>query len=98
MKVLTDRPDGGVLQDHQRIFHVRFAPLGLEVYPDDAFDPNIHEAMLAEDTDLDRDTVLEVFQRGYRLGNELLRPARVKVGKAKHRQYNGEQDESTGGE
>ena len=55
----------------------------LGVQPDDPFDPNIHEAMLAEDREgLDRDTVLEVFQKGYRLGSELLRPARVKVGKS----------------
>lgn len=55
----------------------------LEVEPEDAFDPNVHEAMLAEDREgLDRDTVLEVFQKGYRLGNDLLRPARVKVGRS----------------
>jgi molecular chaperone GrpE len=55
----------------------------LEIGKDDPFDPNIHEAMLAETREgLDRDTVLEVFQRGYRLNDDLLRPARVKVGKA----------------
>ena len=54
----------------------------LEVAKDDPFDPNIHEAMLAENREgLDQDTVLEVFQKGYRLGQDLLRPARVKVGK-----------------
>lgn len=55
----------------------------LDVKKDDPFDPNIHEAMLAEDSEnLERDTVLEVFQRGYLLDDDLLRPARVKVGKA----------------
>jgi molecular chaperone GrpE len=49
----------------------------------DPFDPNIHEAMLAEDRDdLERDAVLLVLQKGYRFGNELLRPVRVKVGRA----------------
>jgi len=38
--------------------------------------------MIAENRDgLDHDTVLEVFQKGYLLGQELIRPARVKVGK-----------------
>jgi molecular chaperone GrpE len=70
----------------------------LEVEKDDPFDPNIHEAMLAENTeDLDRDTVLEVFQRGYLLGDDLIRPARVKVGKARLRDRE-ERPESEGGE
>ncbi len=56
----------------------------LEVKKNDPFDPNIHEAMLAEEVEgLERDTVIEVFQRGYMLDGELLRPARVKVGKTK---------------
>ena len=55
-------------------------PLDVEV--NDSFDPNYHEAMLAEEiADLDSDIILEVFQKGYMLGDELLRPARVKVGK-----------------
>ncbi|MCD4708588.1 MAG: nucleotide exchange factor GrpE [Candidatus Sabulitectum sp.] len=50
--------------------------------PGDPFDPNIHEAMVAEDIDEgDTDIVLEVFQKGYYFGQDLLRPARVKVGK-----------------
>ncbi|MCD4846557.1 MAG: nucleotide exchange factor GrpE [Candidatus Aegiribacteria sp.] len=54
----------------------------LDVKVNDTFDPNYHEAMLAEEVaDLDRDIILEVFQKGYMLGDELLRPARVKVGK-----------------
>lgn len=68
----------------------------LDVNRDDPFDPNIHEAMLAEDSEnLKRDTVLEVFQRGYRLDEDLLRPARVKVGKARPRE---EETGSDGGE
>ncbi len=68
----------------------------LGVKKNDPFDPNIHEAMLAEDSeDLDRDTVLEVFQRGYRLDDDLLRPARVKVGKARPKE---DETGSEGGE
>lgn len=44
------------------------------------FDPNIHEAVVREETaDVAPGTVLEVFQKGYMLNDRLLRPARVKV-------------------
>ena len=71
----------------------------LEVAQDDPFDPNIHEAMLAESKEgLDKDTVLEVFQKGYCIGQDLLRPARVKVGKPVLPSMAGEQSEDEGGE
>ncbi len=44
------------------------------------FDPFFHEAMMREETDeVEDNTILEVFQKGYRLKDRLLRPARVKV-------------------
>jgi molecular chaperone GrpE len=44
------------------------------------FDPNVHEAVVREETgDAAPGTVLEVFQKGYTLNDRLLRPARVKV-------------------
>ncbi len=44
------------------------------------FDPNVHEAVVKEETDESAPgTVLEVFQKGYMLNDRLLRPARVKV-------------------
>lgn len=45
------------------------------------FDPNIHEAMMQEeDPALEEERVKEVFQKGYRLHDRILRPAQVKVG------------------
>jgi molecular chaperone GrpE len=45
-----------------------------------AFDPELHEAVATEPReDVPDHTVVAVFQRGYRLGDRLLRPARVKV-------------------
>ena len=45
-----------------------------------SFDPNLHEAITVEPTDEhEENTIIEEFQRGYRLGDRLLRPARVKV-------------------
>jgi molecular chaperone GrpE len=51
------------------------------------FDPNVHEAVVKEQTtDTAPGTVLEVFQRGYMLNERLLRPARVKVAGAPGRE------------
>lgn len=47
------------------------------------FDPTIHEAVLHEASDQHRDgEVMQELQRGYMLGERLLRPAMVKVAKA----------------
>lgn len=44
------------------------------------FDPNLHEAVVHEPTDAHPDnTVIEELQRGYRLGDRVLRPSLVKV-------------------
>ncbi len=50
--------------------------------PGDPFDPNVHEAMFAEDIEEgDVDIILEVYQKAYRYGQDLIRPAMVKVGR-----------------
>ena len=47
------------------------------------FDPNLHEAMLeVESADCEPGTILEEMEKGYRLREKVLRPARVVVGKA----------------
>ena len=44
------------------------------------FDPNVHNAVMREDADgVEPDTVTAVFQKGYKLGDRVLRPAMVKV-------------------
>jgi molecular chaperone GrpE len=60
----------------------------VDVTPVDAanqpFDPNLHEAISQQETDeFPPGTVVQVLQRGYRLGDRLLRPALVVVAKAK---------------
>ena len=58
---------------------------GLDEIPalGEVFDPECHEAVSVEDVDEDRDgLVVEEWQKGYRFGGRLLRPSRVKVGKA----------------
>jgi molecular chaperone GrpE len=50
-----------------------------EIEADGAFDPNVHEALLAQPSDAVSGTVIDVVQKGYRLGDRVLRPARVIV-------------------
>ena len=51
--------------------------IGVEGEP---FDPNVHNAVMREDADgIDEETVTAVFQKGYKLGDRVLRPAMVKV-------------------
>jgi molecular chaperone GrpE len=51
-----------------------FSPVG------EAFDPNEHEAMAAHPSEgAEPGTVIEVYQQGYRLNGQILRPARVVV-------------------
>ena len=46
------------------------------------FDPNVHEAVTHEESDQHREgEVMEELQRGYKVGERLLRPAMVKVAK-----------------
>jgi molecular chaperone GrpE len=47
------------------------------------FDPHVHQAMQAVDSDLPPNTVVTVFQKGYRLHDRVLRPALVAVAKAR---------------
>jgi molecular chaperone GrpE len=44
------------------------------------FDPNLHEALSTQPADgAESGTVVETMQKGYRLGEQLIRPARVVV-------------------
>lgn len=45
------------------------------------FDPNLHEAVLYEDADGQEGKVIAELQRGYKLGDRVLRPSMVKVGR-----------------
>jgi molecular chaperone GrpE len=46
------------------------------------FDPHMHQAMQAIESDLPANTVLTVFQKGYLINDRVLRPALVTVSKA----------------
>jgi molecular chaperone GrpE len=52
----------------------------VEIETNGSFDPHVHEALMTQAReDVDAGSVLEVVQRGYRLGDKVVRPARVIV-------------------
>src|ERR671936_2719202 len=51
----------------------------VEVETDGAFDPHTQEALLAQPSEADEGSVIQVLQKGYKLGDRVLRPARVVV-------------------
>jgi molecular chaperone GrpE len=73
------RLEDGVRLVHRQLMDI-LAREGLtEIETDGVFDPHVHEALLAQPSDSEAGTVLEVLQKGYRLGDHVLRPARVTI-------------------
>jgi molecular chaperone GrpE len=74
----------GNLEDGVRLIHRQLDEAltkeGLvEVETAGMFDPHTQEALLAQPSDEAEGTVIEVLQKGYRLGDLVLRPARVVI-------------------
>jgi molecular chaperone GrpE len=46
------------------------------------FDPHVHEALLSQPSEREEGDVIDVVQKGYKLGERVLRPARVVVAAA----------------
>jgi molecular chaperone GrpE len=72
------------LEEGVRLVHRALADVlareGLvEVETDGPFDPHTQEALLSQPSEADEGTVIQVLQKGYRLGDRVLRPARVVV-------------------
>ena len=67
------------------MFEAKMQSLGLSAVPStgEEFNPELHEAVEIVPVAKDEDNlVIEEFQTGYRFGARLLRPARVRVGRA----------------
>ena len=59
-----------------------FGALGVEVFgnPGDAFDPNLHNAVMhIDDENLGENVIAQVFQKGFRMGDKIVRFAMVQV-------------------
>ena len=72
------------LEDGVQLVHRQLEQLlekeGLAVVETDGlFDPHVHEALLTQPSQEDDGAILQVIQKGYRLGDRVLRPARVVV-------------------
>jgi molecular chaperone GrpE len=72
------------LEDGVRLVHRSLADAlareGLaEIETNGKFDPHVHEALLTQPSEAEEGSVIEVLQRGYKLGDRVLRPARVVV-------------------
>jgi len=91
LRAVRERPDGEALRQWaegieliQRKLAALLEAEGVEVIPADGgtFDPALHEAVTHEaSADHREGQIIEVIQPGYRLGERVLRPARVRVAK-----------------
>jgi molecular chaperone GrpE len=50
-----------------------------EIETDGKFDPHTQEALLSQPSDEDEGHVIQVLQKGYKLGDRVVRPARVVI-------------------
>jgi molecular chaperone GrpE len=80
----AEEHEEATLEEGVRLVHRELADAlareGLaEIETNGVFDPHVHEALLSQPSDQDVGSVLEVVQKGYRLGDRVLRPARVVV-------------------
>jgi molecular chaperone GrpE len=60
-----------------------------EIETNGRFDPHVHEALLSQPSEADEGSIVEVVQKGYTLGDRVVRPARVVVAGPKPEQDDG---------
>jgi molecular chaperone GrpE len=75
------------LEEGVRLVHRSLAGLlerqGIQpIDTDGRFDPHVHEALFSQPSEAEEGSVLDVIQKGYRLGDRVVRPARVVVAAA----------------
>ena len=59
-----------------------FTSLGVEIFGEcgDAFDPNLHNAVMhIDDESMEENTISQVFQKGFKIGEKVVRFAMVQV-------------------
>jgi molecular chaperone GrpE len=72
------------LEEGVRLVHKELADAlsreGLaEIETNGQFDPHVHEALLSQPSEAEEGSIIEVVQKGYVLGDRVVRPARVVV-------------------
>jgi len=75
------------LEEGVRLVHRSLASLldrqGVkEIATEGKFDPHVHEALLSQPSEAEEGSVIDVVQKGYTLGDRVVRPARVVIASA----------------
>jgi len=76
----------GIEMIEKHFIDLLFKKYGVKKYGEkgEDFNPNIHQAMMMEEGDFEKETVIELFRNGYMLHDRVIRPAQVKIGKPKN--------------
>ena len=53
-----------------------------EIATEGRFDPHVHEALLSQPSEAEEGSVIDVVQKGYTIGDRVVRPARVVIAAA----------------
>ena len=85
--VAATEHEEAALEEGVRLVHQSLAGLlrrqGLEeIDAAGRFDPHVHEALLSQPSEAEEGSVIDVVQKGYKLGDRVVRPARVVVAAA----------------
>ncbi len=93
----AEQHEGAKLEEGVRLVHRALASVlereGLaEIETEGMFDPHVHEALLTQPAEAEEGTVIDVLQKGYRLGDRVLRPARVVVAAPKEASDGGDSE------
>ena len=76
---LKTQPDEGFTLIYTQLFEL-LSRYGLrKISCEGKFNPKFHEALLQEQSEKESGTILEELQKGYIVGDAVLRPARVKI-------------------
>lgn len=51
----------------------------VEIPTDGPFDPHVHEALMSQPSEAEEGSIIQVVQRGYQIGDHLVRPAKVVI-------------------
>ena len=76
--------DAGVKMIYAQLFDIMEKHGLKQINPEGKFDPKLHEALLQEESEKEQNTILEVLQKGYIVGDTIVRPARVKIARKNH--------------
>jgi molecular chaperone GrpE len=76
--------DEAALEEGVRLVHRSLASVlerqGLKpIETEGKFDPHVHEALLSQPSEAEEGSVIDVVQKGYTLGDRVVRPARVVI-------------------